>query len=144
MDWLTLIIYVILILIVIYVINSELKDIQCQDSKGTICGPLTGRAYSLGKPAVEDDYNTLLDKIIITSRYEMNSIHWRRSFIVAAIAAFIVLYVMKNRLPDGISLLIAFLIIYILVYISYIFFQKAVTYPALKQMKDIVQQLQEI
>lgn len=143
-DWLTVFIYIVLIIVVIYAIHAEIKDVTCQDTKGEICGPLTGRAYSHGKPQPGDSFDILLDKVKITSRYEMNSIHWRRAFIASVIASFIILYILNNKLPNGINLITVFLVIYIVFYLTLTLFQRWVTEPALEQMNEVIYALDEL
>ena len=143
-DWITVIVYIIVLFVIWYVVKAESHDIQCQDMDGMNCGPLSGRAYSYGAPLDGDNKEELLKKIRLTSHYETNSIHWRRSFIVAAIAAFITGYLSHNRIPNAREFIISFLVIYILVYLSYVMFQKWVTYRALSQLEEIIEALEKL
>jgi hypothetical protein len=143
-DAFTILVYVILIVVIIYSIRAENIDIMCQDKAGEICDALTGRAYAHGKPEPGDTKDILLGKVKITARYEMNSIHWRRAFITAALSAFIILYIMKNRLPNGVELAIGFIVIYIITYLVLTLFQKWVAEPALQQMAEIITALKEV
>jgi len=143
-DIFTIIVYVILILITIYVVYAEQKDIRCSDTAGAVCDDNNGRAFAHGRPNVGDTKEQLLDKVMITARYDMNSIHWRRAFIAAAVSSILVLYTLNNKLPDGIKLLTSFIIIYIIVYLTATLFQRWVAEPALNQMDDILVALKSI
>ncbi len=139
-----IIVYIILIVVLIFVLIVEYKDITCKGSlKGGPCGPGWGRAYSAGRPEKDDDVKTLLEKASATSKYEINSIFWRRAFIAAVVSAFLTLFILKSKIPSGITLGYTFMIIYIVMYLTFTLFQKWVTKPALKQMEQILEQLKK-
>lgn len=139
----TVVIYVILIGFLIFALLMEKRDIQCADptGKNKKCGPGMGVAYAAGKPHEGDDYQTLLKKARITSRYEANSIIWRRCYIIATTGAFLVLYATNQKFPSGLKIATAFLIIYIISYLVLTAFQSMITDKALNQMDDIIKLL---
>jgi len=137
-----IVIYVIIIVVLIFILIMEYKDINCKAGGGQ-CGKGWGRAYSAGRPEKDDNFKTLLEKAKSTSRYEINSIFWRRAFIAAIISAFLILFILKSKCPSGITLGYSFLIIYIVMYLTFTLFQQWVTKPALKQMEQILEQLKK-
>lgn len=139
----SILIYVVLIGFLIFALWMEKRDVFCSnptegDGK---CGVGMGTSYSAGRPESDDSFQTLLKKIRLTSRYELNSIIWRRAFIIAAISAFLVLYIYKKRMPSGLQLGASFLVIYIVCYLVINAFQKLISEPANKQMDALITQL---
>lgn len=137
----SVVVYSIFIYFLWFALTKESNDINCRDSKGKICGKDMGRAYVHGKLDESDDINTLLKKLKMTSRYEINSILWRRCFIVAIISSIILIFVLKNRMPTGIELTAGFLIIYIVMYMTLTYFQQKISKPALKQLDELVEKI---
>lgn len=138
LDAMTILIYTVVIIAILFAVFCEVKDIKCSNFDNKQCGVGMGRAYAQGKPEHGDSKRTLLEKASITARYEVNSIFWRRSFIAAVVSAFLVLFVMKSKCPNGIQFASAVLIIYIIFYLTFTMFQKWITDPALNQMNDIL------
>ena len=134
-DW---IVFVIIIVILILVIRAELQDTLCGDIDRNECGIGKGRVYFPFKPEEDDDCDTLLDKIKQTARYEINSIHWRRSAIAAAIISFISLYVLEQKIPSAIRFLTILVIAFIIIYIMLAMFQRTTSVPAVDQVDDLV------
>lgn len=139
----SIVLYVALIVMFVLAIYAEYKDDRCSNLGDKRCGRGMGTSYVEGKLHKGDSFDTILKKIRITARYEVNSIMWRRCFIAAAIAAFIVTYLCKNKLPSGFTLVTAFLIIYISFYLTITTLQKVVTEPALKQMDSLLDALKD-
>jgi hypothetical protein len=137
-DWITIILYIIIIIALWFALKVEYSDTQCQDSGKTICGEGFGRAYSLAMPEEGDSMQTLKNKARTTARYDVNSVHWRKTFIAATISAFIILYVLYGKLPDGVKLATTLMIIYIIFYLMLVTFQRNVAGPALRQLDDIL------
>lgn len=137
----SIIIYTLFIFWLGFAIYAEKKDIECQDTRGKVCGPGLGRAYASAKPEKGDSKETLLNKAKATAKYELNSITWRKSFIIAFIVAFLILFITTNELPDAVKLAVAFLASYFVIYLSLTSFQNLITRPALKQLDEIIQQL---
>lgn len=137
----SIVIYSLFIFWLGFAIYAEKKDIECQDTRGKVCGPGLGRAYASAKPEKGDSKETLINKARATARYELNSITWRKSFIIAFIVAFLILFITTNELPDAVRLGIAFLAAYFVVYMALTSFQNLITRPALKQLDEIIQQI---
>jgi hypothetical protein len=133
-----ILIYTILIVVALIAAYAEYKDDRCTEFKTGKCGPGMGSAYAAGIPDKNDSVDALLDKVRITARYEVNSIMWRRCFIGAVVASFLILYIAHKKVPNGLQLGITFLITYITMYIIITTFQAIVTRPALAQLDDIL------
>lgn len=130
----TLIIYIGLSILLYIAIKYEYLDIYCPNRSSPVCGRGMGSMYVKGKPNSLDDIITLLEKIKISSRYEKNSVKWRRSFILSLISTILIFLILFHRLPDGKETLITLAILYFLFYISLDFFQHYVTKYAIKQI----------
>jgi hypothetical protein len=137
----SIIIYLLFIFWLGFALYAEYKDTHCQDAKGRVCGVGLGRAYSTFKPHAKDSREELFEKLRLTSRYELNSITWRRSFIIAIICAFLVLFVVTGHAPSAVKLSKAFLVCYIVIYLALTMFQNTIARPALKQAEDIMRHL---
>lgn len=140
-NLLSIFLYVVIIGFLLIAVWAESRDAVCPEFKSKKCGPGMGCAYAAGKPEKGDSLKVLLQKIRITARYEVNSIIWRRAFVVAVISAFLVLYVTRKKLPSGFQFATAFLIIYIVLYLTLTTFQKVITRPALDQLDDILSRI---
>lgn len=133
--------YVILIAFLIFAIYCEQRDINCSKFRGGECGPGMGTVYVDGKYEPGDTKDEILEKIRHTANYETNSITWRRSYIIAAIAAFLILTVTRNKIPTGIDLTRSFIIGYITIYMSFMLFQRWLVRPALNQLDELIRAL---
>lgn len=139
----SIVLYVVFVVFLLVAIWAERQDIRCSQFNGGKCGSGSGSAYADGKPSKHDNLETLLKKARFTAHYELHSITWRRAFIPAVVSAFLVLYVTKKRLPHGLQLAIAFLIIYIVLYLTLTMFQGWVTQPALNQLDHILNKIKQ-
>jgi magnesium-transporting ATPase (P-type) len=140
-SWMTILIYIIIIIAFWFALKVERSDTHCQDAKKTVCGEGYGRAYSLGIPEEGDDLQTLKNKIRITARYDVNSVHWRKTFIAAVISAFVILYILYSKIPSGIKFGTTIIVIYIIFYVSVLAFQKNIGHPALRQLDTILEKI---
>lgn len=134
----TIIVYLIVIATLIFCFMCEKRDINCKDLKGKECGVGMGRAYANHKPTEKDDIEKLISKARLTMRYEASSIFWRRSFVAATAISFLILFMMKNKVPSGTKFLMAFMVTYVVLYLVFTLFQRWVTEPATKQMDSIL------
>ena len=133
-----IVVVIIIVVTVICALMAEYRDVRCTSFGSKQCGKGMGSAYADGRPESNDSIETLLKKIRITARYEVNSISWRRCFIAAVISAFLVLYIAKKKLPTGLQMGFALIVIYLIFYLMTGFFQKTTTQPALSQLDDIL------
>lgn len=143
MDPLGILVYTIIIVTILCAIWAEYRDSRCTSFGSKQCGPGMGSAYAAGRPHHDDSTETLLKKVRITARYEVNSINWRRCFIAAVVSAFLVLYIAKKKLPSGLQIGVAVIVIYLVFYLTMIGFEKTVTQPALSQLDEILHLLKK-
>jgi len=136
-----LVIYIVLGIVLFYAIRMEYTDLYCKSTTSKKCGTCMGNAYIKGKPVNNDDINTLLNKIAISARYELNGVKWRRCFILAIIATFILFFLLYNRLPTGPELLISVIVLYVIYYLAAIFYQQTVATCAIKQIDQSIGQI---
>lgn len=137
----TIIIYAIIVLIVYWCINSEIKDQNCADLKNKICGPGKGRAYYNSHPEDGDDHDTLVRKLQTTAKYDQLAVHWRMNMLVAVVSAFIILYITQKKFPSARDLGIAIIVIFLVGYAAMIQFQHNVAVPAGNQADLIASKL---
>lgn len=144
MDWMNITIYLILFITLISAIYLEYIDIYCQgESRGNVCKKGEGASYYKGKPKNNDDIDTLLMKMRISSRYDICSVYWRRSIIFSIILSFVGLWLLLKRIPTGAELLVFTLITYLLTYFMFHYYQHSISYPAFTQFENIIKLLKE-
>lgn len=129
LDLISTALYIGIIVAVCFAIWAEWKDIKNQV------------AISEGHPHHADSHRDLKHKIRETARYDLNSIYWRRSLIVASISAFLVSSIALKKIPDGITLASGFLVTYILIYLMCTCFQKWLAVPAVAQVDELTSRL---
>jgi hypothetical protein len=136
----TIVIYIVAILLFLLAFKSEKKDLYCYDANGftSECGPGQGMSYIQGRPDPNDDVFTLLNKLEHTVRHDDGSVKWRRCLIFALIATFVLFFLLYGRLPNGVELLISFIVIYIGSYLMYSFFQSNLTFYAVEQADETI------
>ena len=141
----TICIYCILILVCFYAYKMETKDLSCPSTKSTHrqCGPGRGTAYFRGRPNSNDSTKVLLDKIMLSSTYESNSVKWRRCLIFSVLITIIGFLLVFSRLPTGQEMLIFVLCVYFGLYLILIYYQKSVAAPAVKQIDSTIRILRE-
>lgn len=138
----TVIVYIVIIVLAYYAIKMEYTDLKCPSTKGNeVCGNGRGVAYIQGKPNADDDVCTLISKIGLSSKYESNSVKWRRCLIFSIIVTFAIFGLILCRLPNGQELLISILILYIASYLLLIFYYNSISRPAVKQIDQSLELL---
>ena len=137
----SIILYVIIVLILLFALKSERADTNCADTAQTICGPGKGRAYYNSRPLPGDSRETLLKKLVRTANYDLVTVHWRRVMIVAILVGFLSAFVTRGRIPSGKSLMVHVLIGFLVGYADSIQYQAAVIRPTMKQADDIAARL---
>ena len=105
--------FVVYFIIIAYFLMSliyEYRDIYCaRIDFSKCCSYGCGGAYAGSKPNNTDSVNTLLDKINIAADADMNTIKWRRSYIVATVSTFIIWISIFKRVPEYWEALISIL-----------------------------------
>lgn len=138
-----ILIWTIIIVTVLGGLYAEYRDVRCTNYKDGRCGYGFGSSYAEGRPHHHDSVDTLLKKVRTTARYEVNSISWRRCFIAAVVSAFLVLYIAKKKVPTGLQIGTAIVVVYLVFYLTMGSFQQTVTQPALSQLDRILHLLQK-
>lgn len=137
----SIILYVIIAMILIFALKSERADLNCADVGQTICGPGKGRAYYNSHPVKGDSQELLIKKLVRTANYDLIAIHWRRAMIAAIIIGFSSAFISKAKLPNGQILSIHVLIAFCVIYAFDMNYQSYVVKPAMKQVDEIARHL---
>ena len=120
-----IIFYTLVIFFIAFLVKLEVKDTFC--SNGVVGGGVTGDGYGKniygGIPADNDTLNVSLEKIIFLSKSGQKTVKWRRSLIVSLLCSILIMFILNSRLADKRELLSITLIIFVMVYASYSFFQ---------------------
>jgi len=149
-DIITIIIYIIIVIVIVILIKVEKIDLTCPNPSNKddqICELGRGSPYFAGKIDKDDDNDTILDKIKLSARYEINTIIWRRMLILSFILSFIILIVIEKsskgllRLPNIIDFISVTLIIYLGIYIMTELYQQWITNFAIEQIDEAVDAL---
>lgn len=140
MDLKSMIIYTFVTFFLIFIIISERQDTNSINNKSE-WGPRKGKAYYTYQPMDTDSKEQLVNKLIKTSRYEFNSTSWRRCMILAIVSALIGLTLIHRELPDGRSLGIMIIVIFMISYFIHRNYQKSIGIPATKQIVLITEKL---
>lgn len=69
-------------------------------------------SFFLGRPNDRDDINTILSKIDICTRYELNMVKWRRFFICSCFITLLIFFIVHNRVPNAKEILLYIVIIF--------------------------------
>ena len=132
-NWFDIFIYLAAFTALYFSILAEYSDLYCPHP-GETCKVGNGSAYAKGKPERDDDIDTLLAKIRISSRYDEASVYWRRVIIFSVLLMFTLLILVLRRLPDGTEVLISFITIYLFTFLFLVYYQEVVSKPATKQV----------
>lgn len=132
-DWFTIIVYLATFIAFIFAFMLEYKDLYCPHDYQT-CKVGNGAAYEKGKVNKQDDYDTILQKIRISSRYDQAFVYWRRCIIFSVLLLYTLLIVVLKRFPNGYEVLASFVIIYMFTFLFLVYYQEVVSKPATKQI----------
>jgi len=127
MNVFTIIIVLIIVIIIICAIKVEYGD---------LC---FGTSYIAGKPEIDDKKDTLFAKILTSCKHEVTSIKWRRAVVMSTIIALLSIYVLKSRLPSLREFLIIFIISYVTIYATEVFYEQSLANPAIRQINEIIE-----
>jgi hypothetical protein len=139
-NWFDVFIYFTAFIALYFALLLEYYDIYCPN-EGQICKLGNGAAYAEGKPNKDDDVDTLLAKIRISSRYDEASVYWRRTIIFSILLMFTLLLLVLRRLPNGTELLISFITIYLFTFLFLVYYQEVVSKQATQQVNEATELL---
>lgn len=136
--WLTILIYLLIAILIFFLLNREYYDLYCDGYGSNHCGYGKGRPYVDGRVFDSDDIDTILDKIVISSKYEYRTITWRLNLIISLVLSFIIVCI-TGYLCNGILFISITLIIYVGLIILAEIRKKYITYFATSQMIESVE-----
>lgn len=125
----TIFLYVVLIGFALFALYYEIKDISTKKH-------LEGTDYEKG-----DSTKEIKDKILQASKYETNTISWRKSYIIAAITSIIIIILLKNTFPTGIELASTFLVLYIIIYMAATIYKKWVASVSIEKIEALLKKI---
>ena len=141
-NWFDVFIYFAVFLALYFAIYLEYYDLFCPH-EGQVCKVGNGAAYAEGKPSKNDNIDTLLEKIRISSRYDEASVYWRRTIIFSVLLTFTLLLLILRKLPSGTDVLISFVTIYLFTFLFLVYYQEVVSKPATEQVNEATALLSE-
>jgi hypothetical protein len=139
-DWFDVLVYVIIFTALYFALYLEYYDLFCPHD-GQTCRVGQGAAYEAGKPHENDDVDTLLMKIRISSRYDEASVYWRRTIVFSILLTFTLLTLLFQRLPKALELIISFITIYLFTFLFQVYYQEVVSKPATQQVNEATDML---
>lgn len=134
-NWFDVLTYIIFFIALYFALYLEYYDLFCPHN----CQPCkvgNGAAYEGGKPNEDDNVETLLAKIRISSRYDEASVYWRRTIVFSILLTFTLLLLLYRRLPDATELIISFITIYLFTFLFQVYYQEVVSKPATQQVNE--------
>ena len=134
-NWFDVFIYIVVFIALYFAFYLEYYDLFCPEN-GQVCKIGNGAAYAEGKPYPNDDVDTLLKKIRISSRYDEASVYWRRVIIFSILLLFVLLIVILRRLPNGYEVLVSFITIYLFTFLFLVYYQEVVSKQATLQINE--------
>ena len=141
LPWFTIFIYVSAIVAFLSALYLEYKDLFCPHGGRARYGQ--GASYEKGRIDSDDTYETILQKIRISSRYDEASIYWRRSIIFTVILLFPLLILLLYRLPTAYEVLVSFIVIYLFTYMMLVYYQTNVSVYATSQVDKGTRKLEK-
>lgn len=134
MDIITIVIYVILFAVVYKAITGEKRDLYCpkgcKSHNNLQCDDGKSKFFGDGKGEESDTLNTLLEKIGFVNNSADLIPKWRRCLIIAFISSLLIGVTVYERIPKGKEIFISTLVIMILMYGSYSYYEYHYTkYP---------------
>jgi hypothetical protein len=142
MNITTIIVYIIVIFLLIKAYKSEALDIfcppGCKEYDKKYCGDGKGKYYINGMGNDKDDIPVLLNKIELNANIDENTVKWRRCLVLAIISSILLFLIVFSKLPSGSELMMSILIIFLVFYFSFSFYQWHYTkFPAFNIYKNI-------
>ena len=139
-DWFDVLAYIIILTALYFALYLEYYDLFCPHD-GQVCRVGQGAAYEAGNPNDDDDVDTLLTKIRISSRYDEASVYWRRTIVFSVLLTFTLLVLLFQRLPKAVELIICFVTIYLFTFLFQVYYQEVVSKPATQQVNKATEML---
>lgn len=141
------VIFLLLIFFLFLAIYLEFVDIYCNgDSNCSIIQQGNNANFYKGNINLNDNIFDIFKKIRINARYDLESVYWRRSLILAIFISslfFFLFFLPLLHLSHyshyshiSILLLILVLFIYIILYFTFLFYQKQVSFFASKNVNN--------
>lgn len=132
-----MIIYALLLLGVYKVLKAERRDLTCpkelkelRDANGksvfydsNVCTEGKSKFYADGQGSPNDSVNTLLERIKFTNEWSGVIPKWRRCVVIAVIGGILIGLLQKEALPSGRELLVSTIVISILSYGLYSYYE---------------------
>ena len=110
------IVIVLVIALIFVLLYLERRRHDLNDLKGDALG-------AAPRPEPDEDLELYLTKVAKQVETFDSGVVWRRSFIVALIAAFVIIVAVKKRAPTAIEYIFAVLVIFVLTYFTYQWYQ---------------------
>ncbi len=141
LPWFVVFVYSATIIAFIFAYYLEYKDLFCPH--GGIAKVGKANAYNKGKVSDDDDCDTILQKIRISSRYDEASVYWRRSIIFTVVLLFVLYILALQRLPTAYEVLVGFIVIYMFIYLFQTYYQQVVSIPATTQVTEATRMMKK-
>ena len=131
--FLTWISYLVIFIFIFLAFSAEKTDLYCPSPKQRgECKRGNGMAYCKGRGKDTDTTFKLLQKIRLASRYEINSVKWRRSILITFILTLILIPLLYGRLANIYELVVIFVVCYLVVYSFTLFYNDKLSMEAVK------------
>ena len=144
--WFTWLVYIISMITLWMVFWTEYGELFNEGKSGSDINNYKynrGASYYEGKYRKNQSYDRILRNIRISARYDVETVYWRRSLIFSIIVSFLILLLVLRRLPMGTEFLSAIIVLYLSLYFFLIYYQRHVSFPAVKQVCENLEWLQK-
>lgn len=119
-----MIVYLIIAVLLIYAIVKEREALGCPDFPDLgECNNQMGKAVYGTKPSYKDSNETLFSKIEKGAEYQNRFVFWRVAIITSFIGAFILWFVLFQKIPSEKELLIIMLVFSSIIYFTNNFYK---------------------
>lgn len=112
------IVYGIIVILVVYILWIERKDLICPylGCNSGDCREGNGKAYYGSCPEPSDSIETLLDKILVGSTAVKRDVFWRRALLMSIIAAFTTMALVHRDTFNWHTLIVTILVFFAVIY----------------------------
>lgn len=143
-DVFTFLVYIGAIIAFFIVIQVENQELYNRGGKRNLYKNGEGASYYKGKYRDGDNFKKILQKIRISSRYDVETVYWRRSLLFSIVISFLILAIVLRRFPRGVEFLPAILILYLTLYFFFLYYQKNVSEIASEQVSENIKKLEKM